>query len=411
MKLHCSSIAHGSLRFALIVGLASIFAASILPGCASGPVGKRIGESDDKHELSRLIRAGDKARDEGNFAGAERHYRAAVTRFPTRLAAVKRLTKLLTRTNQVSEAISIGKRYVESVPGDPGGYYVVAEAQIAARELGPAEKTLAEVLLLDEKDPRMYELRGRLLLLRGKNERGMADLREAVRIAPRRIRFRMRLASALFGARKLGEAALHLRAALQIEPEHARAHLLLGILLRDQFEFREALSHHLKAAQFAPESARAHYQLGVSQWKYRDPIGASQSLALATKLAPNKAHYFYTHGEVLRGLKRFSEAAQAYRSALDLDSNLIQARVPLGVCLFYLERYSQAESMLTTAARERPQDPYPYFNLGNVYDRTARPKMAIAAFRKFVELAPRTDADIATARKKIAKLRRQIRRR
>ena len=395
MLLLLRTLVLGSLLFGIGCG----------PGAHGGAGSPREGgvSSDDS------LRRGQIAEKNGQYREALRQYRKAIAEVPNSIEPVRRLARLLIRQKRSQQAVVAARSYGERVPGDPRGYHLLAEAQIAAGGEQDARSTLSEMLEIDDADVVALHMRGELLLRLEKMEAALADLRRAVDLAPDIVRFRLSLGKALRQAKKHGESALHLRAALQVDPTNAKVHLLLGLVLRDQVELKEALSHHLKAALYAPRSAKAHYELGISQWRFRDPLGAKQSFARALTLHRKNPTYLYAYGEVLRALKEWHDAVVAYEEVIALDPDYPDVYARLGVCLFYSRRYREAELALTTASRNRPKDPYPYYNLGNVYEKTQRYRMAMAAFRRFLALAPRQDADIRVARKKISAIRRKIR--
>jgi cytochrome c-type biogenesis protein CcmH/NrfG len=210
-------------------------------------------------------------------------------------------------------------------------------------------------------------------------------------------------------ARQLDEAALHLRGALQIDDNHGRAHVLLGIVLREQYDIQAALSHHLKAVRAAPDYARAHFELGITQNLAGDNLGAEVSLQTAVELEPNKALNWYAYGEILRMLKKWEAAVAAYERTLQLDPEHLKAPGKLGTVLYYADRIDDAEVVLTAAIRRQLDDPYLYLNLGLVYEKGGKLRLAVEALEKFVEVAPKNDGDVPVIRRRIRDLRRKIR--
>lgn len=71
-----------------------------------------------------------------------------------------------------------------------------------------------------------------------------------------------RLASILYGERKLQEAANHCRQALGIDPNHCQAHASLGLILLETGKPRESIEHITQALRLGPKDAFANYAYG-----------------------------------------------------------------------------------------------------------------------------------------------------
>ena len=392
-----------------------VFAANLLLWFACGGTSTTKSRSKPANAKAAspeaVLRKANTAADKGQFEIAEKHYRRAHKMRPTHFETNKHYIDFLIQRDKAKLAVKVASALVEELPGDIRTYELHATALIGRGSFQQAIATINEGLQLDDQRGSLYELRGRAHVLDKKFNAAVTDARAAVKLEPENIEFRVTLGSALHRAGKLGESALELRSALQLNAEHARTHLLLGLVLRDQFEFRDALSHHLKAARFAPNNPRVHYELAISHRRNGDPYGAQESLATAERLAPKVALYAYMHGELLRETKEWTKAVSAYERALALDPKFPRLYSKLGVALFYAGFPDRAEVILSKAIRLNRTDPYPYFNLGMVYERSGKMRLAIGAFTQFIKLAPAVDGDVPVAKRKVSELRRKLRRR
>jgi tetratricopeptide (TPR) repeat protein len=140
-----------------------------------------------------------------------------------------------------------------------------------------------------------------------------------------------------------------------------------------------------------------------------DNYAAEKSLAKACKLGPDNATHWYAYGDILRILEKYDEAIPAYRKALEIDPEHPKAENKLGLALFNTGQLDDAEVVLSSALRKEPKNPYPYFNLGMVYSMGGKNRLAIGAFEKFLELAPKQDGDVPVAKKKLRELRKRLR--
>ncbi len=385
------------------------------PACGpAGTEGKSTTSRSKKKRKKRkrqtgaqLLKAGIKAEKNGNPTKAEKKYRRALRVRPKHEKTASRLIKFLIKQGKARDAVDVGKLFLDRNPSSQTAHHLTATAQIAAGQLTAAHGTLSDVLAIYEDDALAYEMRGRVRVLLKKYMDALIDLRKAVALDESNADYRVSLGSGLHRAGKLDEAALTLRGALQLAPKHARAHLVLGMVLRDNFDLKQAVVHHMKAVKYGG-SARAYFELGTSERKRGDSLAAQQQLAKATKLAPNDITYWYVYGDVLWEVKEWKQAIAAYKRVLALDPKRKHVKNKLGLVLFMDRRYDEAEVILTEAIRAQPKEPYPYFNVGMVYEKLGKYSFAVGAFRKFLQLAPKSDGDRRAAQKKIQLLKKKL---
>jgi tetratricopeptide (TPR) repeat protein len=118
---------------------------------------------------------------------------------------------------------------------------------------------------------------------------------------------------------------------------------------------------------------------------------AEQAYRRAIELAPRSVHPWNNLGNLLQNhLKRYEEAEQAYRHAIELDPRNALAWIGLGNLLQdHLKRYEEAEQAYRRAIELAPRSAYPWNNLGNLLrDNLKRYEEAEIAFRRAIELEP-----------------------
>lgn len=91
-------------------------------------------------------------------------------------------------------------------------------------------------------------------------------------------------------------------------------------------------------------------------------------------------------------------AAEAYRHALELAPDWLEAYINLSTTLYQLRRMEEAKSILTKAAGVDPDSALVRYNLGCVLDQLGESHAAIEHLRRAVELAP----DLADAHLNLA---------
>ena len=149
------------------------------------------------------------------------------------------------------------------------------------------------------------------------------------------------------------------REILQKDDSEAEAHLGLSKTLLKQQRLRESFEHAARVIAANPLSAEAHAILG--------------SAILAT-------------GDFRLSLEEF-------RTALNIDDNQALAVAGLAMIDFYENRNTQAVEKLRRAVSMDEEEPDYVFSLGQAAARAEKYQEAADAYERFLQIAPRTDAD------------------
>lgn len=154
-----------------------------------------------------------------------------------------------------------------------------------------------------------------------------------------------------------------------------------------------ALSAFQEATQLDPTVAVYADAFGTSLLQLGQVDGALAWLARAVALDPSwgDAHLHYATALFTAG--RLEDAVAGYRRALSLPTLTVPhvAHQNLGYALFALKRYREAEQSLRFALNLEAQEPQmamTYVNLGLVLVAEGRKEEAKAAFRQARKLAP-----------------------
>jgi tetratricopeptide (TPR) repeat protein len=134
---------------------------------------------------------------------------------------------------------------------------------------------------------------------------------------------------------------------------------------------------------------------------YRDTLGmlfldlgridqAITELKRAVKLDPNRGDAHFHLGTAYAEARRWEDAVGAYRTAISHPTLTVTdlAHQNLGLALFHLGRYREAEEALRFALTLDPQLQGAYYNLGLVLTAEKRSDEAKAVFRQARQLGP-----------------------
>jgi len=153
-----------------------------------------------------------------------------------------------------------------------------------------------------------------------------------------------------------------------------------------------ALGALKEAVDVDPTVAAYRDTLGLVYLELRRPDLAIEQLNKAVDLDPKLADAQFHLGTAYAEIGRWEDAVTSYRKALALPNLAIPDLVHqnLGLALYHLKRYPEAESSLRFALSLDPKLQAGYYNLGLVLMAENRAREARAAFRQARELAPDT---------------------
>ena len=132
--------------------------------------------------------------------------------------------------------------------------------------------------------------------------------------------------------------------------------------------------------------------LGLLYLELRRPDLALDEFRKATEIDPHYAEAHLNTGIALAETSRWEEAVVAYRRAIAMPTLAVPhvAYQNLGLALYHLKQYRDAEQALKFALSLEPQMEAAYYNLGLVFVAEGRKDEAKAAFRRVRDLAPQS---------------------
>ncbi len=402
-RLALSSIAIVSLTF---------FSVAPLGGCGGGGEKNVAKPKQSKKTAKNLVKEGKRAEKKKKFERAEKRYTKALRLEPDNREANVRLIKMLTKQERHDEAAEAAKTYVSVDEKNAAAYHLLADTQLAAENLGGGEETLTTLIDRDPSDPTAFAKRGNTRAKMDNLAGAAEDFETSLELEEGDVEVMVSLGEIYQRQKKNDKAKEILVKALESEEEHPRGNRVLGTVYRSGSagDLDLALSHHLKAVRFDEDNGAAHFELGITQNLRGDNVASEEALSQATKLSPEIAVNWYAYGESLRIQKRGEEAIPAYEKALKIDPTYTKAASKLGFILMSVGKVDEAETVLTEAVRQSPDEAEPYFNLGYVYEAGKKYSLSVNSFTRFSELAPKDDKNQKAAKKKIRQLSRKIRR-
>jgi tetratricopeptide (TPR) repeat protein len=264
------------------------------------------------------------ASQEGRLEEAEEHYRLVVEAEPDSAAYRRALGSVLHRQGELAAA---AEQYQKAVALDP----VDAVARLRWADL--------------------------LLELGGEEQEALAQLRQAVVIAPAYPEARLALGKVAIRQGGLDEAITHLQVAVDLQPEAVEARLRLGRALLDKGRVEEAIKYLQEALRLAPDQASLHLALGRAYdltGRREESLAAlrrTMDLAKDGSLAALAAHRI---GLALASTGRLEAGAEHLGQALLWQPRMPDAYLALGRILSAQGRWAEAAVRLRQGWRLLP---------------------------------------------------------
>jgi tetratricopeptide (TPR) repeat protein len=128
---------------------------------------------------------------------------------------------------------------------------------------------------------------------------------------------------------------------------------------------------------------------GVEEGRQKLFDSALRDLKTATTFDPANAAAYYNMGIVYKDLRKWSEAADAFGSAIRLDADNPALHYELGNALFEQAKVGEAQAEFDKALKIDPKLYKAHYRLGVVLQSQDKLREADAEFRKAIEANPR----------------------
>jgi tetratricopeptide (TPR) repeat protein len=230
------------------------------------------------------------------------------------------------------------------------------------------------------------------------------------------------------------QAAIKLVEATLAKKPTAELHSLLASLQETAGNYLEAVRHFQKAVELEPTNEQYYFDLGLEYLAHFTFAPALEAFDVGTRKFPSAARQHEGQGLVYYALRRYSEAANAFLTALEinisspsafaawnaiqpllspaevegllprlqhlseLQPQVAEARYCYGVALLTqalalnrLEKLDSAQMLLELAIRLKPKMAEAHLALGNLYVARKENQKAAEAFLETIRLDPRSE--------------------
>lgn len=210
----------------------------------------------------------------------------------------------------------------------------------------------------------------------------------------------MREAQELHGRGELSAAASLCRLILTKTPDDPAALHLLGVIMSEVGLHSQALPILERAIAVGGAECTLLFNYGMTLRALDNLALAARAFHLAANNNSADAESWSALGTTRLALNQFEAAATALKKAFDLAptsedlrSNLVLAKIGLGLALQRDRKFDEAHAILSDAVQMAPDNPQTHANLGNVLRDMGRFVEAQHAFARALNLAP-NDAEV-----------------
>jgi predicted negative regulator of RcsB-dependent stress response len=241
------------------------------------------------------------------------------------------------------------------------------EATVYLNEVRRGVTNVQGKLTLQNVEPGLYKLRV--------SKTGRSDFHTSLRLAP--------------------GAKTEIKAVLPALTNQAELHRQRGDDLREKKFFDRAAAEYKKALELKKGPfPKARVGLARALLSLEEPEEATRQVRLAIR--ESKGVYPEAHtllGNILRAQGLYNDAVKSYKTALTQAKNFSpEAHTGLALALQELSEFNPAINHLRIAIRQNADtEPILYYLLGNLLHDDDRTKEAIAAYEKFLQLAPENE--------------------
>lgn len=253
-----------------------------------------------------------------------------------------------------------------------------ANAYFETEQWGEAKIEFLNLIQLDPQNGEAYYKLGDTLVKLG-DGRAVSQYREAVRLEPDKLEWRLRLATLLLAARRSDQALEQVDAVLERDAEYVNALVLRARIRGRQAEFDAMLADLDRALEIDPESTsallfRAQALARLERWDEAEAV-----YRRLVEVQPASGSYTLL-ALFLAGRERLDEAERFYREAVEVAANPAEKKNSrLAAANFYRAagRNEESERELLAARAEDPDDTDMLLALARFYVSTGDREKAI----------------------------------
>ena len=299
----------------------------------------------------------------GNYAAAEAEFKIILAE------SYLRLGRIYSAENKYQPAADALKTATSVRPDSTEGLIELSIAYFHTGEFSKAVEPLQRAVAADPQNAGAHHMLGKTWFMMSEFEKAATELQTALKLAPNDYDAEYTLGLAYLKQKNVPQAKqLYERMAQRLGNRPA-LRVLIGRAYRETGYLAESIEEFKAAIALDPHFPRVHYYLGLT-YLYKD------------------------------GAARISEAMEEFKVELAENPDEYFANFYLGILYIMDRKWDEAIALLEKAVRKQPNNPDPYFHLGQAYQGAAKHQQAIDVLQKCIALNPsleHNDYQVTTA--------------
>ncbi len=287
----------------------------------------------------------------GNLSGAEAEFTAILGQAYHKLGRVR-----LAQANNAA-AVNALETAVGYRPDSDGVLIDLGVAYFQAQQYDKALNPLSKAASRNPNNPAAHHMLGKSHFMLGDFEKATAELENALKLSPNDYDVAYTLGLAYLKEHKIQPAKQIYDRMIQRLGNRPQLRVLIGRAYRETGFLSEAIEEFKKAAALDPRFPRVHYYLGL------------------TNLLKG-------------GIGKLGEAQEQFKLELANHPEEFFAHYYLGIAATVERNWMAAVAYLQKASQLQPDNPDPYFFIGQAFQGLNKHAEAIDAFKKTIALNP-----------------------
>jgi len=282
-----------------------------------------------------------------------------------------------------------------------------------------------------------YERLGKVYSAQGNYTASVGPFESAAAITPNELDGIVELSIAYFRTRQYQKSIDLLQRALTTNAQYAPAHHMLGKSFFMLSQFDKASAELETTLKLAPNDYDAEYTLGLAYLKQRQVPQAKQLYQRMIARLGNRPQLRILIGRAYRETGFLPESIEEFNAALAIDPKFPRVHYYLGLTYLYKDgatriadamkefeielaanpeeyfanfylgvlyiidrKWEPAIALLEKAVTKQPNNPDPYFHLGQAYQGAGKHQQAVDVLQKSIDLTPslgHNDYQVTTA--------------
>jgi protein O-GlcNAc transferase len=188
---------------------------------------------------------------------------------------------------------------------------------------------------------------------------------------------------------RLSEARAALERHLRNSPRDAESAQLLGVIAAQQGDLQDARTWMARSVELAPRNAAFRINFAAVLGNLRQPQAAIEQLKIGVSLPGGERPELHNNiGVAHERLGELKQAADAYKRAIALKPDYLDAHVHLGNACRQASRFDEAIDTYQKALRLNPTSAKVLDALGACYAELGDTAASVRCYRRVVELEP-----------------------